>query len=514
MTARYSVLICRWRLPTVFALPPHVCRGVPRSRRASPTCAGSEEIRAHLRRRGRPEAPRRSAYGLERYPCGQLATTHGSRTVTDPAQVRVPEAADGRLAERRVDTQRGRAYVQWRSTTPGTPSRHPWRRPCKSPSITGPSPSWAGRCARARRPQRRSRSTSSTGSRRWSRASGAFNVVCRDRALAQARAADAQLAAGIDLGPLHGIPYVAKDLYDVAGLPTTAGTRLLADNVPDRDCTVIGKLTRAGMVLLGKTITVQFAYGGAGINTDQGTPHNPWHPDPHLPGGSSSGTGVAVAAGMAPMGLGTDTGGSVRIPASMCGITGLKTTVGRVSRAGIYPLSRSLDSAGPLTRDAADAAIVYEAMQGPDPADPTTLGQAPHDVDGRDRAQRRRTHLRRAARGVLGRLRPGGRGPDARGDRPSRIPRRTGDRRRVRAGRVGPPAQPPGPRHRRRGIRRQRPPPRIELRRPRSRSSPSASRRAGTFPRTSIWRRCAHGRNCGRIRWRPSPTSTPSSAPR
>ena len=208
----------------------------------------------------------------------------------------------------------------------------------------------------------------------------AFNVVCRDRALAQARAADAQLAAGIDLGPLHGIPYVAKDLYDVAGLPTTAGTRLLADNVPDRDCTVVERLTRAGMVLLGKTITVQFAYGGAGINTDQGTPHNPWHPDPHLPGGLSSGTGVAVAAGMAPAGLGTDTGGSVRIPASMCGITGLKTTVGRVSRAGIYPLSWSLDSAGPLTRDAADAALVYEAMQGPDPADATTRGQAPHDV--------------------------------------------------------------------------------------------------------------------------------------
>ena len=215
---------------------------------------------------------------------------------------------------------------------------------------------------------------------------GAFTVTCRDRALAQARAADVQLAAGIDLGPLHGIPYVAKDLYGVAGLPTTAGTRLLQDNVPDRDCTVIEKLTRAGMVLLGKTITVQFAYGGAGINTDQGTPHNPWHSEPHLPGGSSSGTGVAVAAGLAPMGLGSDTGGSVRIPASMCGVTGLKTTVGRVSRAGIYPLSQSLDSAGPLTRDAADAAIVYEAMQGPDPADPTTRGQSLHDVtDGIER---------------------------------------------------------------------------------------------------------------------------------
>ena len=209
---------------------------------------------------------------------------------------------------------------------------------------------------------------------------GAFTVTCRERALVQARAADMQLGAGIDLGPLHGIPYVAKDLYDVAGLPTTAGTRLLADNVPASDCAVVDRLTRAGMVLLGKTITVQFAYGGAGINTDLGTPHNPWHPEPHLPGGSSSGTGVAVAAGMAPMGLGSDTGGSVRIPASMCGITGLKTTVGRVSRAGIYPLSQSLDSAGPLTRDAADAAIVYEAIQGPDPADATTRGQTPHDV--------------------------------------------------------------------------------------------------------------------------------------
>ena len=209
---------------------------------------------------------------------------------------------------------------------------------------------------------------------------GAFMVTCRDRALAQARAADEQIGAGIDLGPLHGVPYVAKDLYDVAGLPTTAGTRLLANNVPAADCNVVKRLTRAGMVLLGKTVTVQFAYGGAGINTDQGTPHNPWHAEPHLPGGSSSGTGVAVAAGMAPMGLGSDTGGSVRIPASMCGVTGLKTTVGRISRAGIYPLSQSLDSVGPLTRDTADAAIVYEAMQGPDPADPTTRGQTPHDV--------------------------------------------------------------------------------------------------------------------------------------
>ncbi len=187
---------------------------------------------------------------------------------------------------------------------------------------------------------------------------GAFQLVSADRALAAARAADTALAAGHDLGPLHGIPYAAKDLFDVSGLPTTAGTRLLDDNVADADSTVVARLSRAGMILLGKTKTVQFAYGGAGINRDLGTPHNPWHRTHHLPGGSSSGSAVAVAAGMAPAALGSDTGGSVRIPAALCGITGLKTTVGQVSRAGVYPLSWSLDSVGPLTRTVEDAALV------------------------------------------------------------------------------------------------------------------------------------------------------------
>ena len=209
---------------------------------------------------------------------------------------------------------------------------------------------------------------------------GAFTVVCAERALAQARAARTQIEAGIDLGPLHGIPYAAKDLFDVRGLPTTAGTRLLADNIAAADATVVARLARAGMILVGKTVTVQFAYGGAGINHDHGTPHNPWHRVPHLPGGSSSGSAVAVAAGLAPMALGSDTGGSVRIPAALCGITGLKTTVGQVSRAGVYPLSESLDSVGPLTRDVEDAALVYRAIQGPDAADPTTSGRAQHDV--------------------------------------------------------------------------------------------------------------------------------------
>ena len=208
----------------------------------------------------------------------------------------------------------------------------------------------------------------------------AFRLVCEERAIASARAADSQLRAGIDLGPLHGIPYAAKDLYDVAGLPTSAGCRLLEDRIAQADAGVVHRLTRAGMVLLGKTNTVQFAYGGAGVNHHHGTPHNPWHAVHHLPGGSSSGSGVAVGAGLAPMALGTDTGGSVRIPAAFCSTTGLKTTLGRVSRAGVHPLSSTLDSVGPLTFGVEDAALVYQALHGPDSRDETTLAHPAHDA--------------------------------------------------------------------------------------------------------------------------------------
>jgi len=134
------------------------------------------------------------------------------------------------------------------------------------------------------------------------------------------------------------------------------------------------------MVLVGKTHTVQFAFGGVGINHDYGTPHNPWHATAHAPGGSSSGSGVAVGSGLVPMALGSDTGGSVRIPAALCGTVGLKTTVGRISRADVYPLSWTLDSVGPLTRSVEDAALVYQALQGVDLADETTLGVPPDDV--------------------------------------------------------------------------------------------------------------------------------------
>lgn len=210
----------------------------------------------------------------------------------------------------------------------------------------------------------------------------AFIAVARERALAEARAAEILLRGGHDLGPLHGIPYAVKDLYDVAGQATTGGTRLLAGNVAARDSAAVRRLAAAGMVLVGKTHTVQFAFGGVGINHDQGTPHNPWQAVPHAPGGSSSGSGVAVGAGVVPVALGTDTGGSVRIPAALCGTVGLKTTVGRISRAGVYPLSWTLDSVGPLARTVEDAALVHQALQGPDVDDETTLGVAAHDVLG------------------------------------------------------------------------------------------------------------------------------------
>ncbi len=208
----------------------------------------------------------------------------------------------------------------------------------------------------------------------------AFNLVTADRAMAEAEAATAQVKAGQATSPLHGIPYAVKDIFDVGGLPTTAGSRTLGENIPDQDGTVTRKLREAGMIVLGKTITVEFAKGIAGINHIQGTPHNPWHAEAHIPGGSSAGSAVAVSSGMAPMALGSDTGGSVRAPAALCGTVGLKTTVGRISRHGVFPLSWSLDSVGPLTRSVEDAALVYQAMQGEDLGDDSTIGVPTHDV--------------------------------------------------------------------------------------------------------------------------------------
>jgi aspartyl-tRNA(Asn)/glutamyl-tRNA(Gln) amidotransferase subunit A len=209
---------------------------------------------------------------------------------------------------------------------------------------------------------------------------GAFRKPLPERAMAEAEAAETAMSAGVDLGPLHGLPFAAKDLFNVKGYPTTAGSKVLEDNVAADDSHVTRKLAQAGMILLGKTNTVEFAYGGVGVNHNHGTPHNPWHAKAHAPGGSSSGSGVAVAGGLAPVALGTDTGGSVRIPAALCGTVGLKTTVGRISRAGVYPLSYSLDSVGPLSRTVEDAALVYQYLQGEDPADDTTIGIPRHNV--------------------------------------------------------------------------------------------------------------------------------------
>jgi aspartyl-tRNA(Asn)/glutamyl-tRNA(Gln) amidotransferase subunit A len=201
----------------------------------------------------------------------------------------------------------------------------------------------------------------------------AFLTVCDEAAVAAARGAEAVLVAGEPPGPLHGVPFALKDLYDTAGLRTTGGSRILAERVPVRDATVVRRLRAAGAILLGKLNMVEFAYGPEGLNPHYGHARNPWDARvQRLAGGSSSGSAVAVAAGLVPAALGSDTGGSIRIPASLCGITGLKPTYGRVSRAGVLPLAWSMDHVGPMARSAADCALVLAAMAGYDPGDAST----------------------------------------------------------------------------------------------------------------------------------------------
>ena len=205
----------------------------------------------------------------------------------------------------------------------------------------------------------------------------AYIAPTAERARAQARAAEAQITAGAYLGPLHGIPLAFKDLVDVAGLPTTGGSILLGDTPAATDATVAHRLFAAGAVLLGKTHMVEFAFGGTGVNHHFGTPVNPWDSTTQrLPGGSSSGSGVAVAAGLAAAALGSDTGGSVRIPSSFCGLVGLKPTFGLIPSTGVLPLDPTLDSIGPLCRTAEDCALLHQVMAGPDPVAPETHKQA------------------------------------------------------------------------------------------------------------------------------------------
>ena len=211
---------------------------------------------------------------------------------------------------------------------------------------------------------------------RYNPALNAYIAVTAERALAVASAAESAIVGGQYLGPLHGVPIALKDLIDTAGIPTVGGSTLLKDRLPTKDATIARQLFQAGAVLLGKTHLVEFAYGGTGINHHYGTPLNPWDLDtPRLPGGSSSGSAVAVAAGLAPAAMGSDTGGSVRIPSSFCGLAGLKTTFGRLSNAGLIALDSSLDSAGPMCRTVADAALIYQTLATPDPADPDTWNQ-------------------------------------------------------------------------------------------------------------------------------------------
>ena len=194
--------------------------------------------------------------------------------------------------------------------------------------------------------------------------------VTAERALADARAAEAALKRG-DAGPLTGIPIAYKDLYATKGILTTAGSALLADWVPDFDCTCVTRLQQAGMVMLGKLITHEFAFGIQFPGHRFPPARNPWNLD-HIPGGSSSGSGAALAAGMAVGALGSDTGGSIRGPAAFCGIAGLKPTYGRVSRAGVVTLSWTLDHTGPMARSAEDCAFMLQALAGHDPADPAS----------------------------------------------------------------------------------------------------------------------------------------------
>lgn len=196
----------------------------------------------------------------------------------------------------------------------------------------------------------------------------AFLDVWEKESLFNARAAENEIAAGRYLGPLHGIPVGLKDLIDVKGTPTTGGSKVLAQNIAGSDATVTAKLKAAGAIIIGKLNLVEFAFGTTGVNPTTGDVKNPWNTT-RITAGSSSGSAAAVASGMITAALGTDTGGSVRMPASLCGIAGLKPTYGRVSRVGVLDLSWSMDHVGPMTRTTEDCALMMNVLAGFDPRD-------------------------------------------------------------------------------------------------------------------------------------------------
>lgn len=209
---------------------------------------------------------------------------------------------------------------------------------------------------------------------------GAFTEVYAADARLAAEAAEKAIRSGHALGPYHGVPVALKDLIDLDGRLTMGGSAARRHRVSTVTATIAKRMIAQGMIVLGKTHTVEFAFGGWGTNQHLGTPWNPWDlAVARTPGGSSSGSGVAVAAGLAPWAIGTDTGGSVRLPSAFCGLTGLKVTVGRISTHGILPLSTTLDTPGPMGRSVTDVAHLYGILSGPDPLDPATRGIVPVD---------------------------------------------------------------------------------------------------------------------------------------
>ena len=199
-----------------------------------------------------------------------------------------------------------------------------------------------------------------------------YVLTLPDQARAAAKTAEAEIRAGRRRGPLHGIPIALKDIYETAGIRTTGHSRIKLDHIPKADATTTRKLAEAGTILLGKLATHEFAMGGPSFDLPFPPARNPWNPK-HFTGGSSSGSGAAVAAGLALGTLGSDTGGSIRSPASHCGLAGLKPSYGRVSRAGVFPLSFSFDNAGPMAWTSRDCALLLQAIAGSDPADPASV---------------------------------------------------------------------------------------------------------------------------------------------
>jgi len=232
----------------------------------------------------------------------------------------------------------------------------------------------------------------------------AFITVTEDRALRDAARADQALRAGIDLGPMHGIPYGLKDIFDTAGIRTTCNSWLMENHVPREDCEVESRLRAGGAVLLGKLNTHEFALGGPSPELPFPPARNPWNPA-HSPGASSSGSGAAVAAGLVHAALGSDTSGSVRSPACHCGVVGLKPTYGRVSRRGAFPLSYALDHNGPLAWTVEDCALVMQVVAGHDPLDPASADVPVPDFTagiGRDLSGLRIGYARRFFAGLPG----------------------------------------------------------------------------------------------------------------